>query len=143
MCKIYMANLIIVKNSYDTDKALENVISYVSDKEKSRGLIGAQNMLVDDALEQIYAARKFFYEKAGKKVMHFVISFAENEYISKYSLYLEGYKICKMFPKFQMMFTIHDNTGNLHIHFAIIPVNLVTGKNYILIIKLYLDFYMN
>lgn len=126
-----MAELIIFNNPYDTDAALNNVVRYITDKEKSNGLVGAYNMLVNNPVEQITKVNNFFYNKTRKKVIHFILAFDDSEYISAYSLLEEGYNICRtLFFEYQVAFGVHQNTDNLHIHFALVPISMVTGKKF-------------
>lgn len=105
-----MAYFIVFQNPYDTYEALKNLTQYISDMEKSRGYIGAQNMLVNYALEEILKVNQFFYNQTQKKVIHFLISFGEDEYISVYDLYWECYRVCALLPEYQILFSIHQNT---------------------------------
>ena len=40
----------------------------------------------------------------------------------------EAYNICSVLPDFQIAFAVHNSTGNLHLHIAIHPLNMATGK---------------
>ena len=125
-----MATLIIPKNSYDTFDALKNVFQYISNGIKSIGLVGAQNMLVNHSLEQAMAVNRYFYNKTEKKVIHFILSFAAHEYITPADAFREGYNICNLLPEYQIKFAVHQDTNNLHIHFAINPISLIDGHKF-------------
>ena len=127
-----MAKLIIFQNPYDTINAMENVVKYVLDRDKAY-YVGAQNLLPDGyELQQIYAVRRFWNDNTKKKILHFLISFGE-EFIAMDNLIEAAYKICSIFPEYQMLFAIHKNIGNLHVHMAVNPINMKTGR------KLYFD----
>ena len=120
-------NLIIFRNDYDTYDALEKVLEYVDNTKKSE-YIGAQNILLHNPMEQARAVDKFFYNQTKKKVFHLALSFDEDDFISAYTLFEEGYNICALLPEYQIVFAVHQNTDYLHMHFAIIPINLITGR---------------
>ena len=127
-----MAKLIIFQNDYDTIDALTNVMNYVLNKEKA-SYIGAQNLLLDhDPLQQIFVVRKYWNDSTKKKILHFIIAF-DDDFITMESLNEEAYNICSVFPEYQIAFAVHNSTGNLHLHMAIHPLNMATGR------KLYFD----
>ena len=123
-----MAIFKLVKNDYDTDEALENVLSYILDAEKSNGYVGGQNLIVDNAIDNIYRERRFFCDKTQKRLYHFIISLEEYEVIAPNELYLLCYSICNYFVEFQLVFAIHRNTENVHVHFALMPLSLTNEK---------------
>ncbi len=125
-----MANFMIIKKDYDTIDALKNVFEYISDKIKSDGLIGAQNMLVDYSFEQAMAVNRYFYNNTGKKVIHFILSFAIYDNIDPIDAFYEGYKACELLSEYQIKFAIHQNKDNLHIHFAMNPISINDGHKF-------------
>ena len=125
-----MANLKIIKNDYDTIDALRNVFNYISDKSKSDSLIGAQNMLVGYSFEQAMLVNEYFHNTTHKKVIHFILSFADTDIIDPTDAFYEGYKVCELLPDYQIKFAVHLNTANLHIHFAMNPINIKNGHKF-------------
>ena len=123
-----MAKLIIFQNDYDTIDALSNVMNYVLNKDKA-SYIGAQNLLPDhNPMQQIFAVRNYWNDNTKKKILHFVIAFDDEDFITMENLNREAYNICSIFPEFQIVFAIHNNTHILHLHMVIHPLNLATGK---------------
>lgn len=127
-----MANLIIFREDYDTYDALEGVLNYIDDSNRAR-YIGGQNILLRNSMEQAMAVNKFFYNQTRKKIYHFTISFDDDELMTAQPLYEEGYNVCALFPEYQALFAVHQDTEHIHMHFAIIPVNLASGR------KMYFD----
>ncbi len=125
-----MAILIIPKNPYDSDTALENVITYISDPAKTCGFVGAWNMLTEDCCKQTMAVNRYFDDRTSKNVIHFILSFSQDEYISFIDALYSAYDICKLLPEYQIAFGVHINTDNLHIHFAMNPISLIDGHKY-------------
>ncbi|MGN0150271.1 MAG: relaxase/mobilization nuclease domain-containing protein [Clostridia bacterium] len=135
-----MAKLIILNNEYDSITALKNVFDYVSDLSKSNGLVGAQNILLDSNIEQLTAVNRYFYDNTKKKVIHFIIAFAPYDCISPTDALFEGYRICALLPQYQIQFGVHQNTDDLHIHFAMNPISLYNGHKFYFDQKNLLDF---
>ena len=125
-----MAKLIIFRNDYLSLEAMHNVFQYVGNSSKSCGLVGAQNMLIESSIEQVLATNKYFYNNTGKKVIHFVIAFAQEDYISTTDAFNVGYEVCSLLPEYQIKFGVHQDTNNLHIHFAMNPTNLINGHKF-------------
>lgn len=125
-----MAKFIIFKNDYLSLEAMHNVFQYVGNSSKSCGLVGAQNMLIESGIEQVLAANKYFYNDTGKKVIHFVIAFAQDDYISTTDAFNAGYEVCSLLPEYQIKFSVHQDTDNLHIHFAMNPISLINGHKF-------------
>ena len=125
-----MAKLIIFKNDYDTPSALKNVFDYVGNGSKACGYTGAQNMSVNNGIDQINAVNRYFYNNTKKKVIHFVIAFAQEDYISTEDAFDTGYEVCSVLSDYQILFSVHQDTNNLHIHFAWNPISLVDGHKF-------------
>lgn len=125
-----MAKFIIFKNDYDTLTAIQNVFGYVGNSSKSCGYVGAQNMLINNSTEQVNAVNKYFYNNTKKKVIHFVIAFAQEDYISTEEAFNTGYEVCALLPEYQIKFGVHQDTDNLHIHFAMNPTSLIDGHKF-------------
>ena len=125
-----MAKLIIFRNDYDTQAAIQNVFRYVGNGSKSCGYTGAQNMLICSGFEQVNAVNRYFCNNTKKKVIHFVIAFAQEDYIGTEDAFNTGYEVCSLLPEYQIMFSVHQNTDNLHIHFAMNPTSLLDGHKF-------------
>lgn len=51
-----------------------------------------------------------------------------DEFMPAAILYNVGYEICSLLPEFPMIFAVHSDTDNLHVHFAVVPISLETGR---------------
>lgn len=125
-----MAMLIIINKKYDTVDALNNVLKYASDSNKTNGYIGAQNMFVGNCFEQIMAVNRYFRSTTQKTVIHFILSFADYEYINPNEAVYIAYRICGLLPEYQIKFGVHQNTEHMHIHFAMNPTSLTDGHKF-------------
>lgn len=123
-----MANLIIVKDAYTNPDALRNVVRYVLDESKTNTITGGQGVLLNNPYSYMEKVQEYYYKTNGKLAQHFILSFADYEYISEEEALCIGYKICALFPEYQIVFGVHQDKPHLHIHWAMNPVNVMTGK---------------
>lgn len=121
------------KNLYCNKKALEYVLGYVlrDDKTPHRiiGAIGANPVSAEIAIRQFQKVKDVYRNTKGKKVIHFTVSFSDKErkQLEEY-LYI-GYKISDYFKdNYQIIFALHEDTDNDHIHYAVNTVSYITGK---------------
>ena len=125
-----MANLIIVKDDYCNEGALQNVVNYVLDDKKTHGISGGWNVLIHCPCECMEYLKKYFCKTGGKLVQHFRLSFSDDDYVLATEAYEIGYKVCALYPEYQLVFGVHQNTEHLHIHWAMNPVNMSNGTKF-------------
>ena len=125
-----MAKLVILRGEYNTAETLRKVLNYVSDNNKTNGYIGAQNMLIGNCFEQITAVNRYFLSTTQKMVIHFILTFADYEYINPNDAMYIAYRICSLLPEYQIKFGVHQDTEHLHIHFAMSPTSLIDGHKF-------------
>lgn len=125
-----MANLIIVKNDYTNPDALKRVVRYVLNESKTNHITGGQGVLLDTPYSCMEKVKEYYYKTNGKLAQHFILSFADYEYISIDEALCIGYEVCALFPGYQMVFGFHTNTAHRHIHWGMNPVNVLTGKKF-------------
>lgn len=124
----------IVKETYEKINDLRNVISYTFGDHCKCGLYGAQGLLTGTAAEMcadVMKEKKEFSKDSGRMALHIIVSFDKYmmEYVTPETALRIGYDISAVcFPGFQVIFGVHDNTDNLHIHFVINTVSYCTGK---------------
>lgn len=128
-----MAIVEIMKNNYYSVTSIENLVKYVTDYNKTHGLIGAIGTNpneVDKMISQMMAV-KYAYGKSNgyRQARHIVVSFKENEVVSQEVVYDIAYDIARFYAdRYQICFGVHWNTDNLHIHFVQNTVSYVDGK---------------
>lgn len=73
---------------------------------------------------------KEYYHKTSKRMMrHFIVSFEKD--ISPYDAYILGYWIAAYYAgRFHIVFVVHEDTDNPHIHFVFNTVSFVDGLKY-------------
>ena len=133
-----MAIFEIIRNPVATEDALRNLCQYILDPlhEKSDGtLIGGQYLNPTSSFEEMREAQKLFDKDSGRLAYHFVISFEPSEPLMPADAYCFALDFIGFFFKeYQVLFNVHTKQEYLHIHFALNPVSLQTGK------KLHVDY---
>lgn len=122
--------------SYKEIKDLENLINYAVREEKCREAgYGAQGLLKgspEEMIQQMYDIKRSFSKMNGRQAKHFILSFSkdEEEFIGPQEAMAIGYMVSGYFPEYQIVFGVHTDTDNLHIHFVMNTVSFVTGLKY-------------
>lgn len=118
---------------YCNENAVENLIYYIMSDEKTPSRIyGGIGVSTSDkvmAVRQFHAVKQAYRNTKGKQALHFWVSFDEEKMYSLGELRHIGYEIAKFFGgEYQIIFALHENTDNYHIHFVVNTVNFITGK---------------
>ena len=72
--------------------------------------------------------KQHFQKMDGREMRHFIVSFDED--ITPYDAYIMGRQIAAYYAhRYQIVFGVHDDTENLHIHFVFIRSALLTVLN--------------
>lgn len=109
-------------------KYVENDIKTVSG-----AYVGSRNLISTDikgSVEEMMEVKKFFGKTDGRAALHGIISLSEEESDIKNAARLM--QMCndvmkEVFPNHQVIFAVHANTDNMHIHFIVNSVGL-NGK---------------
>lgn len=127
MCIVKM-----VSDPYKNESSVFNLINYVlTDKRSKRPVryYGGYNVDISRASEQIMLVKQHFQKMDGRKMRHFIVSFDEN--ITPYDAYILGWQIAAYYAhRYQIVFGVHEDTENLHIHFVFNTVSFVDGLKY-------------
>ncbi|MDE6020481.1 MAG: relaxase/mobilization nuclease domain-containing protein [Ruminococcus sp.] len=127
MCIVKM-----VSDPYNNESSIFNLVKYtLTDKLTGAPVryYGGYNIDVSRAAEQIVLVKQYFHKWCGRKMRHFIVSFDEN--ITPYQAYLLGWQISAYYAnRFQIVFGVHEDTGNVHIHFIFNTVSFIDGLKY-------------
>lgn len=114
---------------------ISNEITYILNKFKMyHGYWGGYNFLmvpdVQNIVMQFNAPKKIYHKNNYISMRHFILSFSsEFDDVTPYQAALIAERIALIFShEYQVIYAIHENTDNLHIHFLVNPVNIYTGK---------------
>lgn len=82
------------------------------------------------AAENMIKIQKYFNKDKQRRIYHFVVSFSEKiEDVNCIKLVAEN--LAEIFwEKYQVYYGVHEDTTNLHIHFAVNAVSYLDGKKW-------------
>jgi hypothetical protein len=124
-----MAVVKINKGAYENSDAVRNVCQYVCDyRHAMLGFIGGYAVMPDTAILEMMTIKSIYHKLDGKQIHHFEVSFSPKEYISEEDAFILAGQIAQYYGnRFQILYAVHDNTDNLHIHFAMNTVSYIDG----------------
>ena len=108
---------------------LKRAIDYITDTNKTcNDLIGGSGVNKDNALSRMNIVKEYYNKCGGREYIHFVISFKGQQDAD--ALYFFAEKIAELYTGFQVLFAVHLNTANTHIHFVVNSVNINDGHKF-------------
>lgn len=124
----------MIKGDYKNYDAVEKVIRYTTNPEKTEGYIGACGMDPFDPEHMIVQMHKvkraFEKEKGYRQVKHFVVSFPDSGITKEQALRMAEEIATFYKSRYQICYAVHSNTENLHIHFVMNTVSYIDGRLY-------------
>lgn len=127
MCVVKM-----VSDPYNNFSSIFNLIDYaLTDKRTGKpvGYCGGFNVDISRADEQMVLVKEYYHKTSKRMMRHFVVSFEDK--VSAYDAYILGYQIAAYYAgRYQIVFGVHEDTDNLHIHFVFNTVSFVDGLKY-------------
>ena len=102
-----------------TDKRTKQPVRY----------FGGFNVDISRADEQMVLVKECYNKTSRRMMRHFIVSFEDD--ISPYDAYILGYRIAAYYAgRYQIVFGVHEDTDNPHIHFVFNTVSFVDGHKY-------------
>lgn len=127
MCIVKM-----VSDPYNNFSSIFNLIDYaLTDKRTGKPVryCGGFNVDISRADEQMVLVKEYFHKASKRMMRHFIVSFEED--VLAYDAYVLGYQIAAFYAgRYQIVFGVHEDTDNLHIHFVFNTVSFVDGLKY-------------
>ena len=124
----------IAPHGYYGNSSMRRIIDYViSDKKTKRLLpfVGSPNVELDKAFEQMMLVKEYYNKTGGRMIRHFWVSFPKQLCYTFVDCYYIGWRISEYYASYyQIIFGVHEDTENIHIHFAMNTVRFIDGKKY-------------
>ena len=122
---------------YHDDEAFESVISYCIRPEKTpTDWIGGFGVNINQAAFEMKRLAKAYGKESGLRLRHMVLSFSAEETkqlgahaletIYKIAAYAAGY----YGMEHQIIYAVHEDAKNYHVHFVMNTVSFLDGKKY-------------
>ena len=125
-----MSVLKILNDYYNTD-APEKIVDYIIRKAVFKDSFALD---LNHAAEQIHAVKNFWCETHGRQMVQFILAFDDHESVSMSNdeIIQIAESFCGLFyDRFQIVYGVHFDTNNPHIHFAMNNVSYIDGKRYL------------
>ena len=124
-----------VNNTYDDDNSVRDLIYYIMQPSHALhrlyGGIGVSFLSPEIAALEFWAVKNVHHKSDGRQLKHLIVSFDKNENVHNLKAHKLGYQIAEYFQnKFQIIFAVHENEPNIHLHFIINSVSFSDGKKY-------------
>ena len=123
----------IVNKEYNDSQTLAVLINYIlTDKNNKPNFcyyIGGINVNPHSAFQEMMYTKKFFRKTEGRYVRHFIVSPDKNLVFMGHELYTLAFQISAYYSqRYQIIFSVHEDTDHWHIHFVMNTVSFVDGK---------------
>ena len=108
---------------------LKRAIDYITDSNKTcDDLVGGSGVSKDNAFNRMNVVKEYYNKCGGREYIHFVVSFKGQHDADV--LYFFAEKVAELYLGFQVLFAVHLNTANNHIHFVVNSVNVNDGHKF-------------
>ena len=134
-----MAYVKIVDKSYKDWDAIYNVINYIFrygdipiEYVGGYGVIfNNERSYSDDIVEQFQIVKIIYKKENYNLLKHFVITFGKEENITDEDASVIAWNFIKYFQmNYQVVFAVHTDTQNIHVHIVLNTTNILKGNNY-------------
>ena len=117
---------------YYDDNSRASVINYILNPHKTPGnYTGTVGLLSYDYADEMEQTAISFNKNKGVKLRHFVIAFESYEVKDPLTAFQIAYRIAKYLGReYQTVFSVHEDTSQLHIHIVINSVSYIDGHRY-------------
>ena len=151
----YQPGYISRKGKYHDDMAVDSVIAYVLNPEKTRNFFfGGHGVNVNYAAYEMKRLSEAYDKNYGTRLRHMVVSLDKKEERklgkNRYEVYqmldaVAQHAIAYYGHEYQIIYAVHENTKHAHFHMVMNTVSYRTGKKYSGKKKDYYDFieYLN
>lgn len=120
-------------NGGSKGKHLKSAIDYIFNPEKTQNgiLCGAVNCDMEHAFSQMLSTKARWGKVDKRQGYHFVLSFVEGEVTPELAYEIAEEFITRFIGNhFETVFSIHDNTDNIHAHIIFNSVSCLSGRKY-------------
>lgn len=121
----------VIENGYEHPLALRGLLNYIF-TDKSTGnccyYCGGANIDPQNAEEEMRAVKRAYRKTEGRIARHFVVSLGSDSLFLPCEANELALKICQYYSdRYQIVYSVHENTKNLHIHFVMNTVSFRDG----------------
>lgn len=127
-----------INKKYTSFEAMKNLIYYIMAAEKTPnriiGAIAVYPIEKEEIVRQFKQTQVLHRNQKKNRALHIILSFSEedSQWLNLKDYEKIGYSVANYYGKanHQVVFALHEDTDNPHIHFVVNKVNYITGKKY-------------
>lgn len=132
-----MAYFKIVPGKYRGKQSIRFVLQYILNEKKNphgvHNAYGTSNEDIEELVYRFVTVQEINRNTCGKRIIHFIVSFEMDCPYTYAEFRRIGNKIVQYYKGHQVIFALHekgndDEIKQPHIHFAMNPINYITGK---------------
>lgn len=120
----------IPEGKYENPDAVDKVISYIL-RLDNINLAGGYGIVLAnkrEIIEHFHKVKIYYGKTDGKQIRHFIFSVNKKLYFKPEHVKQLGYLIGRYFENdYQVVFAVHDDSQNLHIHMGVNTVAYTNG----------------
>ena len=126
-----MPNVVIVRNTYPDNAALNNVIHYTLSKATFYGGYGITPE-IGAAQMQMQFVKRAFYQTDALQLKHFFITYSHDEtaYVDFDEMMMTAFEAAKLFGEYQMVYGLHLDGSHVHVHIVMNTTSFIDGHQY-------------
>lgn len=118
------------RRKFFDDDARRDAINYICNPQKAV-YTGCRNVsCVENAAEEMKETAQHFGKDSGKRIRHSIISFDENSGVTAEEARNCAEEIIDHYKDFQIVYAVHGNTDNTHVHLVMNQISFTDGQRY-------------
>jgi len=125
-----------VREIYETEESLRNLIMYAANKSVYTEAFNLYPLGMESYIEQMIYYQRCRAKNLTTRALHFVLSFdtanweweMETKQVMECIYILKRTMDFKGIGDYQTLYFVHDNVKNRHVHIVMNPINLKTGN---------------
>lgn len=119
------------RGKFFDDRAYQDAASYIFNPSKASFIGGAGISSAYTAAEEMRETAIEFGKNKGKRIRHSVLSFDDRDHVTPEQANDYALQIIQHYaPEYQIIYSVHTNTDNPHIHFVMNQISHVDGHRY-------------
>lgn len=124
-----MAILVVIRNEYRDDMAIQHVVGYILRHAVAQDGYG---LSPDYPIQCMNGLKRAWNKDTGSRLNHYIFSLSppEENQITINELLSFGAIFSRFLHEFQTVYAVHANTHHLHLHFVMNTVSFSCGRKY-------------
>ena len=120
------------EDKYCDDNALRDVINYITrGYQLPDNMIGAYGVTKNNAAMQMELVSQAYWKYSNCRLRHWVVSFSEEDNVTLEEVRQIADRSAAFYKsRYQIIYAIHTDTDNIHVHFVMNRISYRDGKAY-------------